>query len=162
MSTLQTVKISELVAATSVSASDDLPIVQSGVTKKADSSLIGSARPYKVYTAQITFNGGSIIANVLENSIGDGSGNGTTDIAWSNPDNGVIRATMSTGIVFPALKTWTSSGAFAFGSSLYFVSSGRWGGGANNNIDFVLTLHDNTRTGTPNFSNLYIEIRVYN
>lgn len=161
---MSSVKISELTLATSVNPTDVLPIVQAGETKKVEASVLGAGlgRPYKVYTAQLTFNGGSPLATVLENTIGDGSGNGTTDIAWSNPDNGVIRATMSTGTPFPALKTWTSSGAFAFGSNLYFVSSGRWAGGANNNIDFVLTLHDNTRTGTPNFTNLYVEIRVYN
>jgi hypothetical protein len=200
MSTLQTVKISELIAATSVSASDDLPIVQSGVTKKADASLLqfdinalptasvlnptdlvpilqsgverkveaslfssGGGRPYKVYSALLNFNGGSPLATVLENTIGDGSGNGTTDIAWSFPlINGFVRATMSSGAPFPSSKTWIASGCRLESGELYFVSGQRFSLSPNNVIDIILTKFDNTRTGTPNFVNLPIEIRVYN
>ncbi len=64
-------KISELTAATSVSSPDVVPVVQSGVTKKADVSLFGVTLP-------ITLNPGDVLAqdasdNPLISLPGDGS-----------------------------------------------------------------------------------------
>lgn len=48
------VKISELTAATSISGSDTLPIVQSSTTKKATAELLKSYRTYVAKTAAYT------------------------------------------------------------------------------------------------------------
>ena len=81
--------------------------------------------PYKVYTALLTNSSGTITAIQLENTIGDGSGDGTNDIAWTNPSNGIIRGTMSAGTPFPTNKTWAVSPTLDQSSNAYFVGNKR-------------------------------------
>lgn len=118
--------------------------------------------PYKVYSALLTNSSGTITAIQLQNTIGDGSGDGTNDIAWTNPSNGIIRGTMSAGTPFPTNKVWAVSPTLDASSNAYFVGNRPYNFAPNNSYDFVIRLHDNTQSSTPNFTNLSIEIRVYN
>lgn len=118
--------------------------------------------PYKVYSALLTNSSGTVTAIQLQNTIGNGSGDGTNDIAWTNPSNGIIRGTMSAGTPFPTNKTWAVSPTLDQSSNAYFVGNKPYNFAPNNSYDFVIRLHDNTQSSTPNFTNLSIEIRVYN
>lgn len=161
------IKISQLPSLVgTVQSTDLIPVVQGGVTYKATQSQLPSSPPpssaFKVYTALLTFNGGNILVTQLQNTIGDGSNDGVNDIAWTNPSNGVILGIMSSGTPFTPNKTFFINTTFDNGGELYFVTGARWFVQQNNRVQFVLTRYDNTRTGTPNFANLPIEIRVYN
>ncbi len=118
--------------------------------------------PYKVYSALLTNSSGTVTAIQLQNTIGNGSGDGTNDIAWTNPSNGIIRGTMSAGTPFTTDKVWAVSPTLDASSNAYFVGNRPYNFAPNNSYDFVIRLHDNTQASTPNFSNYPIEIRVYN
>ena len=110
----------------------------------------------------LIYSSGTVTAIQLQNTIGNGSGDGTNDIAWTNPSNGIIRGTMSAGTPFPTNKTWAVSPTLDQSSNAYFVGNKPYNFAPNNSYDFVIRLHDNTQSSTPNFTNLSIEIRVYN
>jgi hypothetical protein len=58
--------------------------------------IASKVRPYKVYSAMITDDGGDIIVNVLENTIGN--------IVWTSPGGGEYRGDLTDA--FPIDKTW--------------------------------------------------------
>jgi hypothetical protein len=127
----------------------------------AGNVTIGST--YSVYTAFLTYNGGgSFTVTQLENTIGDGSGDGINDIAWSQPvgQNGVFLATMTTG-PFTASKTVFVNTTYNNSGSPYFVTGSSYFINPTQNYKLDLILHDGTQTGTPLVSNMYVEIRVY-
>ena len=79
------------------------------------------------------------------------------DIQWSNPNNGIIRA--------------TKTGAFTSSNILISVENINGGGvpyictgqkSTSNFISINIFLHDGTLLSTPNFTNLPVEIRIYN
>ena len=111
------------------------------------------AEPYLVYTALISFDGSSVTATVLRNTL-------SQTLTWTNPENGTFRAD-STGTPFSQTKTWITSGAFNNGGSAMIVTSRRRNPFPDSRIDFDFFLHDGTKTSTPNISNYPIEIRVY-
>ena len=80
--------------------------------------------PYKVYSALLTNSSGTVTAIQLQNTIGDGSGDGTNDIAWTNPSNGIIRGTMSAGTPFTTDKVWAVFPTLDVSSNAYFVGKG--------------------------------------
>jgi hypothetical protein len=112
---------------------------------------------YTIYKALVSLSGGIFTVTQLENTIGDGSGVSPNDIQWSNPNNGIIRA--------------TKTGAFTSSNILISVENINGGGvpyicigqkSTSNFISINIFLHDGTLLSTPNFSNLPVEIRIYN
>ncbi len=112
--------------------------------------------PYTIYKALVTLSSGTFTVTQLENTIGDGSNLSPNDIEWSNPSNGVIRA--------------TKSGAFTSSNILISVENINGGGvpyicmgqkSTSNFISVSIFLHDGTLLSTPNFTNLPVEIRIY-
>jgi hypothetical protein len=112
---------------------------------------------YTIYKALVSLNGGIFTVTQLENTIGDGSGVSPNDIQWSNPNNGIIRA--------------TKTGAFTSSNILISVENINGGGvpyictGQKSTPNFIsinIFLHDGTLLSTPNFTNLPVEIRIYN
>jgi hypothetical protein len=119
----------------------------------------GTNAAYKVLTVNI---GNYPLQTItqFQNTIGDGSGNGVTDVKFDEPMfvNGVINAKM-TANPFTAGKTFISCSMIDNGGQPYFIipsiiSTG-W-------IEFNIYKYDGTQTGTPNFGSCFIEIRVYN
>jgi hypothetical protein len=112
---------------------------------------------YKVYTALVSYNGSAVTAIVLQNTIGDGSGNGTTDIAWSY--SGALRATMTTGDPFTSGKTAIiTAGAYFSGGSVYVTNGTR----TSNTLITINSYRpsDNSQASSV-LVNHFIEIRVY-
>jgi hypothetical protein len=112
--------------------------------------------PYTIYKALVTLSSGTFTITQLANTIGDGSNTSPNDIVWSNPSNGVIRA--------------TKSGAFTSSNILINVENINGGGvpyictgqkSTSNFISISIFLHDGTLSSTPNFTNLPVEIRIY-
>jgi hypothetical protein len=112
---------------------------------------------YTIYKALVSLSGGIFTVTQLENTIGDGSGVSPNDIQWSNPNNGIIRA--------------TKTGAFTSSNILISVENINGGGvpyictgqkSTSNFISINIFLHDGTLLSTPNFTNLPVEIRIYN
>lgn len=102
---------------------------------------------YKVYSALLTSSSGTITAQVLQNTLGT--------INWTVPSNANIRGTLS-GSSFVINKTMilctSSIGGYIMSCDTPSTSF----------VRLLTTLHDGTTTATPNFTNLSIEIRLYN
>jgi hypothetical protein len=114
------------------------------------------ALPYKVLTALLTFqyNGTD---NVLSLNILKNDFIGVT-FTGSEITNGVLRITAS-GSAFTNSKTFIQPSFIDGGSVPYFVNA------FNNNTTIVtidIYKYDGTMTGTPYFTNMPLEIRVYN
>jgi hypothetical protein len=109
--------------------------------------------PYLVYSALLSFDGSTVTATVLQNTLGQ-------TITWTNPSNGVFRAS-STGNPFVEEKTWMTSGGYNNGSSPMIVTSERKNPFPTRTIDYNFFLHDGTQNSTPLIQNYPVEIRVY-
>ncbi len=154
----QEIKISALVDSLVLDGTESVAIVQGGTTVKATTQQIANlytapTEPKK-YKALLACSGGIITATILLNTLGDGTANGTTDIAWSNPSNGLIRATM-TSAPFVSAKTFY----LVNGVSFYFSSVSS---PVASLLNIALIKFDGTQTATPNFTKLCIEIEIYN
>lgn len=114
---------------------------------------------YKIYRATVTYNFGTFSITQLENTIGDGSGNLTLDIEWSNPYNAVLHATMINGFTAPSDKIFIRPSAFGGGTALYTVTGNKQ---TDNVLEFVITKYDGDTSSTPYFTDLPIEILIYN
>lgn len=133
-------------------------------TQALSASYAPASSPYLVYTALLSLSNGTFTVNQLQNTIGDGSNTSPNDIQWSNPSNGVIRGTKSGAfnentdlIIFvPSIRLSGVSYFVAGGLSSYFDGSIQYA------PTLTITRHDNDQSSTPNFTNLPIEIRVYN
>jgi hypothetical protein len=133
-------------------------------TQALSASYAPASSPYSVYTALLSLSGGTFTVTQLQNTIGDGSNTSPNDIQWSNPSNGVLRGIKSGAfdvntklIIFvPSIRISSVSYFVAGGLSSYFDGSVQYAPTLN------ITRHDNDQTSTPNFTNLPIEIRVYN
>lgn len=100
---------------------------------------------FSVYTALLTVDTGTTTVVILENTIGN--------IIWTNPSNGVLRGTLAAS--FPIAKSFVSIGGYSDNFITGYVPS----------ANFVqITIKDKTggQTGTPNITNVPLEIRVYN
>lgn len=126
-------------------------ITASRILELPDKSGTLATEDYLVYTALIDANSGSPIATVLKNTLG-------VTINWTNPFNGQILGTASSGNPFTIDKTWISNGSYDNGGQPYFVTSSRQSG---TQVRFKFFLYDGTITSTPNFDKYSIEIRVY-
>lgn len=132
-------KISELTEATAPSATDMVPVVSGGATKK---TKIQNLRPYKIYVALLTQSGsGNPAATELENTLG-----GT--VVWTRAGTGDYRGTLA--------------GVFTLDKTFVLVSPS---GTATTDIAAVTRLSsDVMQLRTPADSHLNsnsIEIRVY-
>jgi hypothetical protein len=111
-------------------------------------SYISQEKTYKVYSALLTNVSGTVTAKVLQNTTA-----GT--IAWTNPANANIRGTI-TGDTFTTDKTMaiatTTVQSYILGVNIQTTSFMR----------IFLTYHDGTTSTTPDFTDLPIEIRIYN
>jgi hypothetical protein len=117
---------------------------------------VSISAPYLIYTAIITLGSGSVSSvNVLENTIGDGSGDGINDIAWSATFFNVV-ATMTAG-PFTSSKTAIVPSLY-FGSGLTFSFLGvRTSASV---LTFTSRRTDTSATSNA-FQPVFVEIRVY-
>jgi hypothetical protein len=109
--------------------------------------------PYNVYTALLTLDGGGILVEELQNTLGD-------TLTWSNPSNGMFRAS-ATGTPFTAGKTWMTSGGFNNAGSPMIVTSQPRNAFPTKEIEYRFFLHDGTIATTPFVTRFSLEIRVY-
>ena len=115
-----------------------------------------SGLPYLCYSAFLQFGPGTVTATQIYNTIGDGSGDGINDIAWSNTLYGSA-AIMSNG-PFTSGKTVVVPGGY-FGNGVYFALIGSRVSSAEVNVNpFNIATQNFGRAYT---SGIYIEIRVY-
>ncbi len=106
--------------------------------------------PYKVFSAWYALSG-LVITTFQNDFVG-------TTFTFTNPSNGVLNIVPSNPI-FTSDKTIVISGTLNSSSNQYFVN------GRALDVDIAiitLTKYDNSLSSTPNFSQLFIEIRVYN
>ena len=113
---------------------------------------------YTIYKALVSLSGGIFTVTQLENTIGDGSGVSPNDIQWSNPGNGVLSAT-KTGAFSNSSKVMINVANINAGGVPYICTAQR---STNNLVQVSIFLHDGTQSSTPNFTNLPVEIRIYN
>ena len=111
---------------------------------------------YTVYKALVSLSGGIFTVTQLENTIGDGSGVSPNDIQWSNPSNGVIRATKTTSFTSTNILISVEN---INGGGVPYICTGQKS--TSNFISIQIFLHDGTLSSTPNFTNLPVEIRIY-
>lgn len=109
---------------------------------------------YLVYTALISFDGSSVTANVLRNTLGQ-------TVSWSNPGNGVFRGTSDVGDVFTTDKTFISTIGYNNGGQPMIVTGVRGNISPARRVEFRFFLHDGTISTTPLIDKHPVEIRVY-
>ena len=114
--------------------------------------------PYKIYRALLTYNFGTISITQLENTIGNGSGDGTNDLQWSNPYNATFWATMINGFTAPSNKIFIRPSATGGGTALYTVVGSK---ATDNVLEFIITKYNGDTASTPYFTDLPIEILIY-
>jgi hypothetical protein len=176
-------KISALTAAATLVGTEVLPVVQSAATVKATAANVAALAvtndmatdtgsttkaptvaeveayvaanaglPYKAYAALVTNSSGTFTVTELVNDFG------ATTFAFTNPSTGVVRVTASA-------TTYTSGKAASPGSTInnagavYFMNGFR---ASDTIFTFNLRLNDGTQSATPNFTDVFFEIRVYN
>ena len=129
----------------------DLPFRLKAIFSKLPSG--GDSRPYKVYTALLTQSETDApVATVLENTLGG-------EVVWSREGVGVYLATLTGAfptnnrqVFIGTVKTWDgTNGGFVEGDEYV---------GDNNSIQFQG--FDRNAVQVDTFTNLAIEIRVYN
>lgn len=145
-------KISALTSASTIDGTEALPLVQSSTTKKATAAAIAaySRNNATVYKALLSYNGITVTAVVLHNTLG-----GTP--TWSVPTANTFRATLSSPFLVD--KTFISPIIFEFGGTVYVVSAFR---AADNIITFKpFLVSDGTQPGSlPSFNSIPIYITV--
>lgn len=123
--------------------------------------------PYLVYTAIISYDSGTFTVSQLENTIGDGSGDGVNDIQWQ--DNGVWSA-----FIFPVFGTGSvynydtrivsssinSTSNQAFFTSYHGIFSNAFG--LPETVPGLRFFRYDSANSLPNFNNLFVEIKIYN
>ena len=130
-------------------------------------TFASQASPYKVYTAKLNVSGSGVTPVILQNTIGNGSGDGVNDISWSivnyGSNNGIV-ASMSTH-PFTYNKTKVIATPFTYGDfgSVYQVipeflnANGSYYG----YIRLDVMASDGTFNTMP-YGAYEVEIRVYN
>jgi len=108
---------------------------------------------YLVYTALLSFDSTTVTATILKNTLG-------ATLNWTNPSNGLFRGEIVMGTPFTA-KTWISVPNYNNAGSPYIPTGQRRNLFPTTTIDIYMFLHDGSLTGTPNVTNMPIEIRVY-
>lgn len=116
------------------------------------------AVPYTEYVALLTKGAfGAVSAVQLVNTVGDGTGVGAGDVVWTNPSNGTLLATMTTGSPF-SVNTFFPGVVYDNGGSPYFVTCTRLSA-----TMLLVMLYDHTgsSSSTPNFNNLAVSFKIY-
>lgn len=109
--------------------------------------------PYRSYRAIVSLSGGpTLTVEEIQNDF-----DGVT-FAFTNPSNGLITVTASE-VVFNADKTASPAGSIYNAGTAYFFSGVYF---STTVFNFRITLHDNTASGTPNFTGVLFEIIVGN
>lgn len=142
--------------ADNVTANRDIQLPDESGTLALTSQIGGE--PYKVYTASFTISlSGVSSLTVFRNTIGNGSGDGVNDIAWTG--NGVdCNATMTGSTAFPSGKTWIQSTNYISGG----VSYGFYGRRVSNTQVRYSSILTSTNAQGAGFSSfVFVEIRVY-
>jgi hypothetical protein len=119
-----------------------------------DADGILALQSYKIYTALLNFDGTTVSAIVLQNTLG-------VTLNWTNPINGYFRGTASSGTPFTTNKTWIIVQNYNNAGQPYIPTAQPRNAFPTTTIDILMYLYDGTLTGTPNVSKLPIEIRVY-
>lgn len=140
--------------ANTLTGTEPIETVQSGVSVATTTQDIANlaAPTYKVYSALVDNFLGTFSAIVLKNDF-----IGTT-FSFSSPSSGVIALTSSSNVM-------TVDKTIIQGSSLnslgvpYFLTGYR---NAANVCNFDVIKYDGTQVSTPNFSQVFFEVRVYN
>lgn len=133
---------SKLKLADGLTRYNDLPYVGQSSTPPTPTPEVS----YKKYVALLN-NSGSLTATILENTL-------SGIPVWTNPSNGLLRATLAGEFIAGKTIIFTS------GLTSYFILAKKNLTGSDR-LDLTFTYYDNTQTGTPNFNDLSIEIRVY-
>ena len=104
--------------------------------------------PYTIYKALVSLSSGGFSVYELENTIGS--------IQWSLPTatNGQLRATGS----FSSQNILINVSNLFVNPNIYICAGVKQ---TQSFIDIFIFLHDGTRTSTPYFTNLPVEIRIY-
>lgn len=146
------VKISELPdASLPLDGTEIVPLVQSGITCKAD---VSDLRPYKVYVALLTQSGTNApVATVLENTLG-----GT--VVWSYEGNGQYEGTLASAFTSNKTTTIINQGQDATSGQLFNITR------TNSDVVSVTTGVFNLASDTIAYTNAqlsstFVEIRVY-
>ena len=111
-------------------------------------SGFSSGLPYTIYKALVSLSSGGFSVYELENTIGS--------IQWSLPTatNGQLRATGS----FSSQNILINVSNLFVNPNIYICAGLKQ---TQSFIDIFIFLHDGTRTSTPYFTNLPVEIRIY-
>jgi len=109
---------------------------------------------YKVYTALLNFDGSTVSAIVLQNTLG-------MALNWTNPANGYFRGIAVSGTPFTSDKTWINVHNYNNAGQPYIPTAQPRNLFPTTTIDILMYFYDGTLSGTPNVTNLPIEIRVY-
>lgn len=130
--------------------------------KAVEDFVNSTSSAYKVYSILLTRNGGGLSVTQMQDTIGNGSGDGVDDIEWLDPGvAGVLRAQMTSGNPFTTGKLWIMPMTMLSASGdAYFVTGNRVST-FQTLIQFNFRKYDNT-VDLPYFTNLPVEIRVYN
>lgn len=121
-------------------------------SQKAIKTYVDAKKAYKSYAALVTNSSGTFTIKQLVNDF-----TGIT-FAFTNPSTGVVRATASAA-AFTADKSASLGGTLNNAGAVYFIN----GFAASTTIfTFNIRLNDGTAATTPNFTDLFFEIRVYN
>ena len=115
--------------------------------------------PYKSYVALLAFGSGGVTATVVYNTIGDGSGDGINDIAWSYaPFVGNPRAVMTAGNPFTLNKTIAVPSNYIGGGQAFNLFGTR---ASATQVNYnVIRPSDNSQSISYT-GGIYVEIRVY-
>jgi hypothetical protein len=128
-----------------------------GITPVDGNVTVPIGLPYLVYTALLTINSpsGNATVTVLQNTIGDGSGDGVNDIAWSG--TGPYLATMTDG-PFTINKT-TAVPSIYFGGGINYTLLGVRT--SSSVMTFTSRRADTGASAGAFVSGIFVEIRVY-
>ena len=119
-------------------------------SKVNDGTVPVSSEPYLVYSALVSFNGSTFTIATLRNTLGQ-------TITWTNPSNGLFRAT-STGTPFTVGKTWIQSASYIGNAVTYTVYGSRV---SNTQIRIQGRQNSDNAVGAAFGFPVFFEIRVY-
>ena len=112
----------------------------------------GATLPYKSFVARFSGSGEFISRTVIHTDFGE------TTFTFTNPSNGKVLITADSS-VFTSNKTTGICSGLNHSGALYIPCPTHTSSAS---FEFNYFLHDGTLATTPNFSNVWIEIRVYN
>lgn len=148
---------------TAMTGKQDTLVSATNIKTINGSSVLGSGDltvglGYNIYTALLSYDGSNVTATQLQNTIGDGSGDGTNDIQWAFA-GGFFVGTMTSGNPFTDNKTGVLPSTYwNLSNALYNLV------GVRNSSTVIRYYSVKTSDGslsTSNITNALIEIRVY-